>query len=90
MPSSQITRHQALLKRLWWCCIIRDRSMGLLMRIPIQIRKDQFDFDASPFGVDDLRDEFERSKVYNPETKRVLAEIVAQWSHFNIAGNVKN
>lgn len=72
-------RKQNILKRLWWCCIIRDRTLGLLMRRPIQITRAHFDFDANPvLGFSDLGDEFERSKVYNSGTKRSLAEILAQ------------
>lgn len=72
-------RKQNILKRLWWCCITRDRTLGLLMRRPIQITKAHFDFDSNPvLGFSDLGDEFERSRVYNPGTKRSLAEILAQ------------
>lgn len=72
-------RKQNILKKIWWCCIIRDRTLGLLMRRPIQITKAHFDFDSNPvLGFADLEDEFERSRVYNPGTKKSLAEILAQ------------
>ena len=72
-------RKQNILKRIWWCCIIRDRTLGLLMRRPIQITRAHFDFDENPtLGFSDLADEFDRSKVYNTATKRCLAEILAQ------------
>ncbi|KAF7563252.1 hypothetical protein G7046_g887 [Stylonectria norvegica] len=72
-------RKQNILKKIWWCCIIRDRTLGLLMRRPIQITKAHFDFDANPvMSAADLEDEFERSRVYNSGTKRSLAEVLAQ------------
>lgn len=72
-------RKQNILKKVWWCCIIRDRTLGLLMRRPIQITKAHFDFDSNPvLGFSDLEDEFEKSRVYNPGTKKSLAEILAQ------------
>lgn len=72
-------RKQNILKRIWWCCIIRDRTLGLLMRRPIQITRAHFDFDENPtLGFPDLVDEFERSRVYNAGTKRCLAEVLAQ------------
>ncbi|KAH7145476.1 fungal-specific transcription factor domain-containing protein [Dactylonectria estremocensis] len=78
MSSSSRSKERNVLKRLWWCCIIRDRSIGLLMRLPIRITKDQFDFDADPLTYNDINDELHRSKVYNPATKQSLAEILAQ------------
>ncbi|CAH0056768.1 unnamed protein product [Clonostachys solani] len=72
-------RKQNILKRVWWCCIIRDRTLGLLMRRPIQITREHFDFEASPvLGFPDLTGEFGRSQVYGPDTKRWLAEILVQ------------
>ncbi|KAI8649275.1 Cutinase transcription factor 1 beta-like protein [Fusarium keratoplasticum] len=65
-----------LLKRVWWCCIIRDRSLSLLMRRPILITKDDFDFTANRLELCDFEDEFERSKVYNAATKKTLARIL--------------
>ncbi|KAK7421685.1 hypothetical protein QQZ08_009859 [Neonectria magnoliae] len=72
-------RKQNILKKIWWCCVIRDRTLGLLMRRPIQITKAHFDFDSNPvLGFSDIESEFERSRVYNPGTKKTLAEILAQ------------
>ncbi|KAH6663322.1 cutinase transcription factor 1 beta [Plectosphaerella plurivora] len=72
-------RRQNLLKRLWWCCIIRDRIMGLGLRRSLQITRAHFDFDgAATFGFADLAAEASRSRVYDPDTKRCLAEILEQ------------
>ncbi|KAF6811795.1 fungal specific transcription factor domain-containing protein [Colletotrichum sojae] len=68
-----------LLKRLWWCCIIRDRILSLCLRRGVQITRNHFDFDANGIlGYADLLDEIERSRVYNPGTKRCLAEMLEQ------------
>jgi hypothetical protein len=65
------------LKRLWWCCIIRDRVVGLCVRRGILIGRREFDFERNtPLGVSDLEDEAETSKVYNSGTKRALLEIL--------------
>ncbi|CAG9983664.1 unnamed protein product [Clonostachys byssicola] len=64
------------LKRTWWCCIIREHTLALLMKRPIRITSRYFDFLSSPLVVEDLADEFECSKVYNRATKERLARIV--------------
>ncbi|KAH7123514.1 fungal-specific transcription factor domain-containing protein [Dactylonectria estremocensis] len=84
MPASHCSKQQAILRRLWWCCVLRDHSVGLLMRRPVLITADQFDFNASPLGIADLDDEFQRSKVYSPETKKSLAEIFVQSIQLNV------
>ncbi|KAI1342803.1 fungal-specific transcription factor domain-containing protein [Xylariaceae sp. FL0016] len=72
-------KKQNTLKRLWWCCIIRDRILPLGMRRSIQITRSHFDLDANAgLGYIDLADEVNRSKVYNAETKRCLIEIFVQ------------
>ncbi|KAF4121751.1 Fungal specific transcription factor domain, partial [Geosmithia morbida] len=70
---------QNTLKRLWWCCIIRGRTLGLLMRRPVQIMRAHFDFDENPtLELVGLADEFDKSRLYRPGTKRFLTEILAQ------------
>ncbi|KAH8663236.1 fungal-specific transcription factor domain-containing protein [Ilyonectria robusta] len=78
MTSASCSKQRNVLKRLWWCCIIRDRSMGLLLKRPVQITKEQFDFSEDPLNSNDLKDELQRSKVYCPSTKSKLAEVLSQ------------
>lgn len=79
-PSSKQLKRQNILKRLWWCCIIRDRILALCVRRTIQITRAHFDLDAnSPLGSADLADEIDRSKVYNADTKRALIDITSQF-----------
>ncbi|OIW26083.1 hypothetical protein CONLIGDRAFT_517472 [Coniochaeta ligniaria NRRL 30616] len=78
-PSTTQLKRQNMLKRLWWCCIIRDRILALCVRRSIQITRAHFDLDAnSPLGSADLADEIDRSKVYNADTKRALIDIMSQ------------
>lgn len=65
------------LKRLWWCCIIRDRILPLGLRRGIQITRAHFDFEKHrPLSLMDLDDEVHCSLVYNPESKRELIRIL--------------
>ncbi|KAM5347621.1 hypothetical protein ACJ41O_007445 [Fusarium nematophilum] len=72
------SKQRNILKRLWWCCIIRDRSMGLLLRRSINITREQFNLENDPLGARDLRDELQHSRVYSPSTKLKLAEVLSQ------------
>ncbi|KAH7010070.1 fungal-specific transcription factor domain-containing protein [Ilyonectria destructans] len=77
--SDEQRKLSAVLKRLWWCCIIRDRLMPLTSRRTIKITHSNFNFTGNPLlGVADLADEFHKSSVYDPATKRFLAEILAK------------
>ncbi|KAI0149822.1 fungal-specific transcription factor domain-containing protein [Hypoxylon sp. NC0597] len=72
-------KKQNLLKRLWWCCLIRDRILALGVRRSLQISRAHFDLEANAgLGYADLAEEVDRSKVYNAETKRSLIEIFVQ------------
>lgn len=70
-------KRQTSLKRLWWCCIIRDRILPLVVRRPLQIARSDFDFDKNHGLIcEDLQDKVERSSVYNPTVKHQLAGIL--------------
>lgn len=58
---------------------MRDRSMALLLRRPVQITNEHFNFNICPLSAMDFADEFDQSKVYNSATKKRLAEILAQF-----------
>lgn len=70
--------HRNTLKRIWWCCVLRDYLLALLMRRPLRITHRHFDSKSPPLTIEDLADEFTRSKVYNPLTKEKLAGIVVK------------
>lgn len=67
---------QNLLKRLWWCCILRDRILPLGVRRPLQIQPQDFDFTSSPLTKGDFANEVDRSKVYDAATKDSLVELL--------------
>lgn len=71
------SRRANQLKRLWWCCVIRDSTLGLEHRQPAQINRAHFGFDMNP-GLcrTDLRDEELRSQVFSPTNKRHLADVL--------------
>ena len=78
VPDSLVQDKQAnTLKRLWWCCIIRDRILALAVRRTLQIAtlviEPQNELKLTYL---DVADEFDRSKVYDSKTKRHLARIL--------------
>lgn len=71
-------KNNNLLKRLWWCCVIRDRILPLGLRRGIQITRNHFDFERhQPLGLMDLDDEIHRSIVYSPDAKRELIQVLS-------------
>ncbi|KAI5459342.1 fungal-specific transcription factor domain-containing protein [Mariannaea sp. PMI_226] len=78
-PSQKQANEISVLKRLWWCCVIRDRLMPLTSRRTIKITPSNFNFSRSPLLVGaDLLAEADKSRVYDPSTKRFLAEVMAK------------
>ncbi|KAM6511153.1 hypothetical protein FALCPG4_016155 [Fusarium falciforme] len=70
-------RHN-LLKRLWWCCIICDRTVSLTCRQSIMVTNSFFDFDdkSKLLCSADLVDEVDASRVFEPMTKILVAGIL--------------
>ncbi|KAL5592997.1 hypothetical protein FOBRF1_012099 [Fusarium oxysporum] len=65
------------LKRLWWCCIIRDRVISLNTRRNIRISRDTFDFDYHlPLSWSDIAQEASSSEVYDFNTKASLIDVL--------------
>lgn len=72
-------RRQNLLRRLWCCCIVRDRILSFCLRRNIQITRTHFDLDnSSVLSPADMEDEVYGSRVYSPATKRSLIELFTQ------------
>lgn len=63
-------------KRLWWCCILRDRVISLGVRRPLQISPESFDVVQYPLVEDDFADEIGRSNVYGTTLKRSLIHLL--------------
>lgn len=64
-------------KKLWWCCILRDRMITIGVRRKIQVTHADFDFDQAGLEEKDFIDEHHKSQVYSSDTKTRLARIIA-------------
>lgn len=62
-------------KRLWWCCLLRDRILPLGVRRPLQITHDHFNARLGGLTEDDLSEDIGKSQVYDTETQKILAKI---------------
>jgi hypothetical protein len=75
--SEQRNKPQTLWKRIWWCCIIRDRILSLGVRRSPQITGDDFDFDScEPLAVSDFQNEIEKPGTYTREARTLLAHML--------------
>ncbi|KAL4760107.1 transcription factor domain-containing protein [Aspergillus foveolatus] len=82
LPQLGPKRKVSDLKRLWWCCMIRDRIISLGMRRPIQITPDGFDLQLQEgLSFRDLEEECLNSEVYTPEIKIALCGVLASLCH---------
>lgn len=72
-------------KRLWWCCVLRDRVISVAVRRPLQITPDHFDFSQESVTELDFAGEVELSQVYDRETKILLARIFMVQCQFAVA-----
>jgi hypothetical protein len=75
-------KSRAMLKRLWWCCILRDRVISLGMRRPLKIRADQFKTIGSSICLADMQDELGGSEVYSADMKLALTWVLIRLCHF--------
>ncbi|KIW00945.1 uncharacterized protein PV09_07471 [Verruconis gallopava] len=62
------------LKRLWWCCIVRDRSLSLGLRRPLQISKAAVDPMPPPLSEQDIAAEMSNSRIYSTASKQDLLQ----------------
>ncbi|PTB62707.1 N-terminal binuclear Zn cluster-containing/DNA binding domain-containing protein [Trichoderma citrinoviride] len=63
-------RTRISLRRLWWCCYIRDRIIALGLRRTLRIPEKYPTLD-----IEDFEDEIHRSRVYKAESKRCFFDI---------------
>ncbi|KAK2678755.1 hypothetical protein RAB80_003936 [Fusarium oxysporum f. sp. vasinfectum] len=75
--SSQQRLHDNRLRRIWWCCIIRDRIISLCVRRHLQISRDHLDNHATTtISYDTLSGQNDRSHVYDVDTKSSLITLM--------------
>ncbi|KAF4453779.1 fungal specific transcription factor domain-containing protein [Fusarium austroafricanum] len=72
-----------MLKRLWWCCLVRDRSLSVGLGRSTQIATAH-----PPLCVSDFDNEIDRSKVNDAKTKQILAVVFTRLTHLcnNLTG----
>lgn len=68
------------LRRLWWCCYIRDRILALALRRTLRIQEKY-----PPLVLEDFENEIHRSRVYKVESKRRFFDIFLQISKLCVA-----
>lgn len=81
------SRDRNVLKRLWWCCILRDRIMALGFRGQLQIKATDFDFAQPGFVESDFSEEIWSSTVYDATTKQVLVQLAGTLCELAVALN---
>jgi hypothetical protein len=87
--SSHFTREEKnIRKRLWWCCILRDRIISLGVRRPLQISLGEFDTSQAPPVEEDFEEEVRTSKVYSVTLKRSLIQLLIM--HFELGAILTN
>ncbi|KAL4993880.1 hypothetical protein BDV10DRAFT_189570 [Aspergillus recurvatus] len=72
-------------RRIWWCCLIRDRTVSLGMRRPLQITAAEYDPYPQMLTTEDMNDEI---LVYSYEIKAV-GESSALQPHFLVLGRAE-
>lgn len=73
----QVGGKYAAMRRLWWCCIIRDRILPLGVRRSIQITPAHFDLRKNMYlGLAELKAEIRNSKGHCEHTKDDLTSIM--------------
>lgn len=78
-------RDKASLKRLWWSCIVRDRTLALAVRRPLQILPEDFDLSQPCLGESDLEAEIRQSEVYRPQIKAALCRVLVSLCQLAVA-----
>ncbi|KIA75425.1 hypothetical protein HK57_00069 [Aspergillus ustus] len=72
-------------RRVWWCCLIRDRIISLGMRRPLQMVGEESGPYPPMLTMDDMNDEIFSSVIYSYETKAALFELLTSLCHFATA-----
>ncbi|KAJ4031355.1 hypothetical protein NW756_009260 [Fusarium oxysporum] len=69
----QDTREGGLLKRLWWCCVLRDRILALALRQSPLLSPTAYN--CPELSVADFAHEIGTSRVYDGIVKRLIVQI---------------
>ncbi|KAL4894996.1 hypothetical protein BDV59DRAFT_200253 [Aspergillus ambiguus] len=74
----------SLKKRLWWSIILRDRSLCLGLRRRPQVTSAPFSMASDLLEETDVADEIEFSRVYDPQTKRMLLKVFQEQCRLSV------
>ncbi|KAM5346068.1 hypothetical protein ACJ41O_009073 [Fusarium nematophilum] len=79
LASVHVDSTHSTLRRLWWCCIIRDRILPLGLRRSIQITPAHFDLGKNMrLGCMELQAEIRHSRMHCQDTREGLATIIEE------------
>ncbi|KAG9499415.1 hypothetical protein J7337_007871 [Fusarium musae] len=85
----QDTREKRYLKRLWWCCILRDRILALALHQSPLVNPGANDTSCPMLSINDFAHEIKKSRVYGHVDKQTIAQIVIILCEFgDILGDI--
>lgn len=67
-------RKSIILKRIWWCVLLRDRILSLGLRRPLQVRQD---IPSKVLTADDFQYELGKSAVHDSETQKKVFMVIS-------------
>lgn len=68
--------HLRLHRRIWQCCILRDRLLSLALHRPLQIPPDHHEYDHPIVSVGDFEPEFQGLTVESAHIKRRSVDLL--------------
>ncbi|OGM49895.1 hypothetical protein ABOM_001521 [Aspergillus bombycis] len=68
----------SMMKRLWWSMVLRDRVLSIGLRRRPQITSVEFNMGANWLTEEDFADEIVNSRVYDPELKIQLFQVLQE------------
>ncbi|GAB1198107.1 hypothetical protein APSETT444_007415 [Aspergillus pseudonomiae] len=68
----------SMMKRLWWSMVLRDRVLSIGLRRRPQITSVEFNMGANWLTEEDFADEIVNSRVYDPELKIELFQVLQE------------
>lgn len=84
LPSSD-TATKNRRKRLWWCCILRDRNLSMGLRRPLQISSYDFDFSQPCLTTEDFEAEINDPMFYSADIRTEQCEMLTRYCHLAVS-----
>ncbi|KAI1018060.1 hypothetical protein LB504_003816 [Fusarium proliferatum] len=80
---NQDTREGRLLKRLWWCCILRDQILALALHQSPLVNRSALETSCPALSVADFTHEIRTSRVYEHVDKQIIVQIAIVLCEFS-------